>query len=255
MPPMVSGPHALQVLRFKTRQIQFVFARAGANSARSSARGPWSGRRGGHEPPRPRPLAVHRQAGPRAVADGRVAAAPDRRTQLGADRQRAPATCASASCCCRRSTARRSSATPQMIRDATERRDRQVADRHAVRARATHAGDHARGDHVRDLRCRGRPERRDRRAAPACQTIEQLTAASTSPMAKLGELVNLGREEPVGLMRRGGRDARRGDLPRDQGAPPRRRSRGAARHPLAAARRAPTRTARRSPTKSSATSC
>lgn len=34
-------------------------------------------------------------------------------------------------------------------------------------------------------------------------TIKQLTALSTSPLAKLGELTNMGREEPVGLMRSG----------------------------------------------------
>jgi cytochrome P450 len=34
-------------------------------------------------------------------------------------------------------------------------------------------------------------------------TIKYLTAASTSPVAKLGELTNMGREEPVGLMRAG----------------------------------------------------
>lgn len=34
-------------------------------------------------------------------------------------------------------------------------------------------------------------------------TIKQLTALSTSPLAKLGELTNTGREEPVGLMRYG----------------------------------------------------
>ena len=34
-------------------------------------------------------------------------------------------------------------------------------------------------------------------------TIKQLTALSTSPLAKLGELTNMGREEPVGLMRFG----------------------------------------------------
>jgi cytochrome P450 len=34
-------------------------------------------------------------------------------------------------------------------------------------------------------------------------TIRQLTAASTSPLATVGELMNFGRAEPVGLMRRG----------------------------------------------------
>ncbi len=34
-------------------------------------------------------------------------------------------------------------------------------------------------------------------------TIKYLTAASTSPLAKIGELTNIGREEPVGLMRSG----------------------------------------------------
>jgi len=34
-------------------------------------------------------------------------------------------------------------------------------------------------------------------------TVKQLTAASTSPLAGIGELMNFGREEPVGLMRRG----------------------------------------------------
>jgi cytochrome P450 len=44
---------------------------------------------------------------------------------------------------------------------------------------------------------RGTPERRLR------STIKHLTAASTSPIAQLGEFTNIGREEPVGLMRRG----------------------------------------------------
>ena len=43
----------------------------------------------------------------------------------------------------------------------------------------------------------GTPERR------LCTTISQLTAASTSPLAKLGELMNFGRPEPVGPMRTG----------------------------------------------------
>ena len=34
-------------------------------------------------------------------------------------------------------------------------------------------------------------------------TIKQLTALSTSPLAKVGELTNMGRDEPVGLMRHG----------------------------------------------------
>ena len=35
------------------------------------------------------------------------------------------------------------------------------------------------------------------------RTIKQLTLASTSPLAQVSELVNFGREEPVGLLRRG----------------------------------------------------
>jgi cytochrome P450 len=49
---------------------------------------------------------------------------------------------------------------------------------------------------VGDRPARGTPERRLR------STIKYLTAASTSPVAKLGELTNTGREEPVGLLRR-----------------------------------------------------
>ena len=44
---------------------------------------------------------------------------------------------------------------------------------------------------------RGTPEHRLR------QTVRQLTVASTWPVAQLGEIMNAGREEPIGLMRRG----------------------------------------------------
>jgi hypothetical protein len=57
---------------------------------------------GSHLPPRPRAVAVHGQARAGAVVDRRVAATPDRGSELRSH---------SASCCCRLSTARRSSAT------------------------------------------------------------------------------------------------------------------------------------------------
>lgn len=44
---------------------------------------------------------------------------------------------------------------------------------------------------------RGTPEHRLR------QTVRQLTVASTWPVAQIGEIMNAGREEPIGLMRRG----------------------------------------------------
>jgi cytochrome P450 len=50
---------------------------------------------------------------------------------------------------------------------------------------------------IEDRPVRGTPEHRLR------FTVKQLTAVSTSPLAALGELTNIGREEPVGLMRRG----------------------------------------------------
>jgi cytochrome P450 len=50
---------------------------------------------------------------------------------------------------------------------------------------------------IEDRPARGTAERRLR------STIKYLTAASTSTIAQLGELTNVGREEPVGLMRSG----------------------------------------------------
>jgi cytochrome P450 len=50
---------------------------------------------------------------------------------------------------------------------------------------------------IEDRPARGTAEHRLR------STIKHLTAASTSPVAKIGELTNIGREEPVGLMRSG----------------------------------------------------
>jgi cytochrome P450 len=44
-------------------------------------------------------------------------------------------------------------------------------------------------------------------------TVNALTAASTSPLAQLGELINHGRTEPVGLMRRGVKMLDRGVYP------------------------------------------
>jgi cytochrome P450 len=50
---------------------------------------------------------------------------------------------------------------------------------------------------IEDRPARGSAERRLR------ATIKYLTAASTSPVAQVGELVNFGREEPAGLLRMG----------------------------------------------------
>ena len=52
--------------------------------------------------------------------------------------------------------------------------------------------------------------------------IRRLVAASTWPLAQLGELMNIGREEAVGPMQLGVGAARPPDLRGDRGAPPRR---------------------------------
>ena len=207
-PPPVPLPRALQVLRFNQRQIEFVFRARRELGEVFRMRGIVAGEPGGHQPSRPRALAVHGQARAGAVADRRVAAAPDRRRQLGADRASARATCASASCCCRRSTARRSSATRQMIADAAEREiDRWPIGR-AVRARAAHAGDHARRDHGRDLRHRGPAAAGHARARPAHR--DQAAAAPRRPgrSRRSPSCMNIGSDEPVGP------DARRPRAPR-----------------------------------------
>ena len=132
-----------------------------AGSARSSAMRTRDTRRPGrHQPPRPRALAVHRQA--RA---GALAGRPSRRCGRSSARTRssprsASATCASASCCCRPSTARRSSATREVIAEATEREIDSWPLERALRAGAADAGDHPRRDHGRDLRDRGHGPRR-----------------------------------------------------------------------------------------------
>ena len=90
----------------------------------------------------------------------------------------------------------------QMIADAAEREiDRWPLGR-AVRAGAAHAGDHARRDHGRDLRHRG-PAASAARPSTALRTAtKQLVAASTWPIAQVAELMNIGRDEPVGLTKR-----------------------------------------------------
>ena len=90
----------------------------------------------------------------------------------------------------------------EMIADAAEREiDRWPVGR-AVRARAADAGDHARRDHGRDLRDRGEagrpgtPEHRLRDGDPRAGRRPRRW-----PVAQLAELMNIGRDEPVGLTR------------------------------------------------------
>ncbi len=76
---------------------------------------------------------------------------------------------------------------------------------------------------------RGTPEDRMR------STVKRLVNASTSPVGQAGELLNIGREEAVGVIKLGVDPARPADLRGDQGPPRRRAPGGAPRHPLAAA--------------------
>ncbi len=124
-------------------------------------------RTGDHQPPRPRALALHRQARAGALADRRVAAAADRRPQLGPHRASAP-----------RHMRQRKLLLPPFHGEAIEHytaddrrrrrtRDRPLAARPPLRPGAAHAGDHARRDHGRDLRHRGPARARHARAPPA----------------------------------------------------------------------------------------
>ena len=149
-------------------------------------------------------------------------------TRLGPDRGRRRATCASANCCCRPSTARRSSATRQMIADG-----RRTRDRHAGRSTAPFALAPRMQAITLDVimagifGIEGRPER----GTPEHRlriTVKHLVAASTSPLAQVGELMNIdpGRGGRPDQARR--RAARPPDLRRDRGAPPRRAPRASA---------------------------
>ena len=79
--PEIGLPAPLQTLRFSMRQLEFVFRARRELGEVFRMRRDASARPGGDVAPRPRPLAVHRQARAGAVADRRVAAAPDRRAR------------------------------------------------------------------------------------------------------------------------------------------------------------------------------
>ena len=184
---------------------------------------------------------------------GRVAAAADRRPQLGAHRGRAaphaPAQAAAAAV-----PRRGRAALHGDDRRGGRPRDRPLADRHAVRARAAHAGDHPRRDHGRDLRHRGharqgharaRPARRRSGARSPCPRDPRhswsscSTWAATSRSARPALFLRLPRPPPV----RGDRGAPRG------------RSRRAAPTSSRCCSTPRPRTASASPTRSCATSC
>ncbi len=153
-----------------------------------------------HLPPRPRPLAVHRQARGRAVADRRLPAAADPRPELGADGGRppphAPAQAAAAAF-----PRRGRPALHGDDRRGRRPRDRQLADRPAVRARPAHAGDHPRRDHGRDLR-RSRARRRRGRQSTGCAPRSAgWSTPPRAPSSQLAELLNLGSDEAVGPTR------------------------------------------------------
>ena len=87
-PPVVPVPPLLQMLRFNQRQIEFVFRARRELGEVFRMHGTLPGRPGRHQPPRPRPLALHGEARAGALADRRVAAAADRRPELGPHRDR-----------------------------------------------------------------------------------------------------------------------------------------------------------------------
>ena len=249
-PPQAPAPRTLQILRFTVRQIEFVFrarrelgevfrcAATATATSRSPATPTTSGRCSPPSPSRRRRSPASRRCG---RSSGPTRCSP----------RSARATCASASCCCRRSTARPSQRYVEMIADAADREIDRWPVGAAVRAGAADAGDHARRDHGRDLRHRGQPERAPEHGLRRPSGL--VLALSTRPEAQLGELINLGRDEPVGPRSAPCSPTSTARLRGDRRAPRGRRARG--RHPVAAPRRRAPRTASRSPTRSCATSC
>ena len=211
-PPAVALPHALQMLRFTQRQIEFVFrARRELGEVFQMQAGIPGGTVVSSHPDHVRSLFTAKpEHVPSLTAESPLRPIVGPNSVLTANGPR--------------HLRQRKLLLPPFHGEAIERyaqmiaagdraRARPLADRPPVRARAADAGDHARGDHGRDLRNRGPPRPRERRARDCAPTIKYLTAASTSALAKLGELANIGREEPVGLMRR-----RRAARPRDLSA-------------------------------------
>ena len=159
MPPADRAPKWLQTIRFGARPLSFNLARP-PSLRRCLAAAIFAAPRRVHRhlPPGPLPLADEGQARGRAVADRRIAAAPDPRPQLGPDvGRRAPHAPAQAA----------AAAVPRGVGAALRAddlrrrraRDRPLADARTVRARAADAGGDARGDHERRVR--------DRRSAGA----------------------------------------------------------------------------------------
>ena len=187
--------------------------------------------------------------------DGRVAAAADRRTQLGADRQRPEPTCASASSCCRRFTARRSSNTRAMIERAIEAEiDRwplntpfPLAPRmQAMTLQVIMSG---------IFGVEGDPPPGSAERAPRVGRSNSSPPRRPHRWRRSASSLNHGRTEPVGLDAPRRRDARPRRLPRDPGAPPVATTSRSGGHPLDPARHHRRGRTSRSPTKSSATSC
>ena len=67
------------------------------------------------------------------------------------------------------------------------------------------------------------------------QATRRLTELSTKPVAHIGELTNLGREEPVGLTKLAMTGDRQADVPGDRRQPPRQQPGRARRHNVAPA--------------------
>ena len=112
-------------------------------------------------------------------------------------------------------------------------RDRPLAGRRAARARAAHAGDHARRDHGGDLRHRGEAGARHAGARPAHggAHARQPLDLEDRPARRAAQH----RERRAGRAHEGRAvDPRPADLPGDRRAPRGRRPRRAARHPLPA---------------------
>ena len=222
-PPIVQMKPLKQLLRFNQRQIQFVFG------ARRRLGDVFALRT-----PEPLPLVITSLPDDvRSLFTAKPEEAPSlaasRRCGRSSGRTRcsprsASATCASASCCCRRSTARRSSATwRRSPRRPSARSTRWplgspfalAPHMQAITLDVIMAGIFG----IEGQPARGTPEGRLR------ATIKSLVALSTKPVAQLAELMNVGREEPIGLHPRRRCADRpphgRGDRPAQAGRGPR----------------------------------